>query len=106
MKLYHGTHIDNVSSIIEKGLLNKFEGVYLTDSAESAARWVGFRMAAQNCEKMVVIEVDLDKDSVVEGFDHSPMMEKIFGVGKSLLHEGDIDPEKITDIIYFEIKNR
>jgi len=42
MKLYHATFVKNIESIKEKGLLKMWEGVYLTDSKESAIKWMGF----------------------------------------------------------------
>jgi len=102
MKLYHGTYIENAESIREQGLLSRFEGVYLTDSLESAVRWVGIRMAAKEQNTMAVIEVDIDETNLEEGMDHSPMMVELFGVGKSLVSIDPIPPEKITDIHYIQ----
>ena len=31
MRLYHATSANNIESIQEKGLISRFEGVYLTD---------------------------------------------------------------------------
>jgi len=79
-KLYHGTSIGNVDSIQKKGLKKSvFEcGVYLTDSADSAAKWIGFRLAAMGQEMMAVIEVEVDSSKLSKGMDHSPMMQKLF----------------------------
>jgi RNA:NAD 2'-phosphotransferase (TPT1/KptA family) len=38
VRLFHATSARNAESIKKKGLLSKWEGVYLTDTAESAAR--------------------------------------------------------------------
>ena len=46
MRLYHATRTANIPSIQEKGLLPMFGEIYLTDSIESAHRWMGFRFAA------------------------------------------------------------
>jgi len=101
--LYHGTSIKNVDSIKEKGLLKSIYegGVYLTDSAESAARWTGFKLAAQGEDTLAVIEVMVPEDKLIPGVDHSPMMQTLFGVGESLVHEGDIPAENVIDILYF-----
>ena len=75
-----------------------WEGVYLTDSEESAIKWMGFRLRAMGETQMAIVEVDVPKRGLQEGMDHSPMMELIFGVGKSLLSPKSISPSKITKI--------
>lgn len=102
--LYHGTAVSNVESIMEEGLKSKFEGVYLTDSKDSACRWVGMRVAAMGGDVVAVIEVEVDEDGLEAGVDHSPLMEKIFGVGKSLLSPASIPPHRIKDVHYFAMK--
>ena len=82
IKAYHGTNVDNVASIKKKGLVSKYEGVYLTDSAESAARWIGFRLRAMGENMMAVIEVEVEEEELEEGMDHSTEMVRIFGVVK------------------------
>jgi hypothetical protein len=98
VKLYHATDAANLGSILAKGLLSKWEGVYLTDSAESAARWIGFRLAAMGKEKMIVVEVDVSPKGLVPGTDHSPMMEQLFGVGKSILSPKSIPAKAIRNV--------
>jgi len=103
MRLFHATAIENVESIKEKGLLSKFEGVYLTDSLDSACRWIGFRLEAMGQDQLAVIEVDVDEETLEEGVDHSPLMVKLFGVGRSLLSIDPIPAEKIKEVHYFKI---
>jgi RNA:NAD 2'-phosphotransferase (TPT1/KptA family) len=55
MRVYHATAVSNVESIREKGLLKVWEGVYLTDSEESAQRWIGFRLKAMGHDKIAII---------------------------------------------------
>lgn len=98
--LYHGTAHENIESIKEKGLLAKFEGVYLTDSLDSACRWTGMRI--QPGGKLAVIEVEVEEDDLEEGVDHSPMMITLFGVGKSLVSVEAIPPENIIEIREFQ----
>ena len=102
-KLYHGTSVKNVESILETGLkVSVFEqAVYLTESAESASRWTGFKLSAMGEDTLAVIEVTVDEDKLSPGCDHSPMMQSLFGAGESILHEGDIKPEDIINVIYF-----
>ena len=103
VRLFHATSAKNEESILEKGLVSKWEGVYLTDSADSAARWIGFRLAAMGEKAMIVVEVEVEEKGLIEGNDHSPMMVQLFGVGKSLLSPKDIPPSKIQEIYYYQL---
>lgn len=96
--LYHGTSVRNVESIRKKGLKVFFEGVYLTDSLESATRWTSFRLAVAGETQVAVVEVEVDEKKLVEGNDHSPLMVAIFGVGQSLLSPKSISPKRIKNI--------
>ena len=98
IRAFHGTDYDNNGSILKQGLISQFEGVYLTDSKESAVRWVGFRLRAHEKTKMAIIEVEVPEDSLEEGCDHSPMMVQLFGVGKSLLSPENIPPSAIRNV--------
>jgi len=102
-KYYHGTRKENLTSIMDKGLLSKFEGVYLTNSVDSASRWMIPRLLASDVGKLIVIEVTIDSDSVVEGCDHSEMMVKLFGVGESWLSIDNIPSDKITNVFDVEL---
>jgi len=103
MIAYHATSAKNVRSIKKKGLFSQWEGVYLTDSEESAARWIGFRLRAMGETKMAVIKVEVDEEKCEPGTDHSPVMETLFGVGKSILHPDVISTESILDITYYKL---
>ncbi len=103
VRLFHATSAKNAESIREKGLLSKWEGVYLTDTAESATRWMGFRLAAMGEPLMIVVEVEVEEKSLVEGCDHSPIMVQLFGVGKSLVSPKSIPPSKIKEIHYYQL---
>lgn len=105
MKFYHGTKISNVDSIKEKGLMPVFDFVYLTDSIDSALRWMGFRLAAMGEEDIAIIEVDVEEKELSEGYDHSPLMEEIFGTGKSLISETTIPPDMISDVHFYKLGN-
>lgn len=102
-RFFHATAIENVQSIKEKGLIAKYGEVYLTDSIESACRWMGFRLKAMGQDVMAVIEVEVDENKLTEGMDHSPMMVQIFGVGKSLVSEKSIPKSRVKRIHYFKI---
>ena len=103
VRLFHATSAKHAESIKKKGLLSMWEGVYLTDSAESATRWMGFRLAAMGEPLMIVVEVEVEEKTLVEGCDHSPMMVQLFGVGKSLVSPKSIPPSKIKEIHYYQL---
>ena len=103
VRLFHGTDYANIGSILKDGLISRFEGVYLTDSKESAARWIGFRLKADNKPKMAIIEVEVPEKGLEEGTDHSLMMEKIFGVGKSILSPENIPASAIRNVYECEL---
>jgi len=103
MRLYHATSANNIESIQKKGLVSRFEGVYLTDSIESAQRWIGFRLRAKGETLLAVVEVEVDENKIVEGTDHSPMMVTIFGVGKSFLSPKNIPAKKIVEIHLYKM---
>jgi hypothetical protein len=103
MRLYHATSAKNIESIQKKGLVSQFEGVYLTDSIESAQRWIGFRLRAQGETLLAVVEVEVDETKLEEGTDHSPLMVQLFGVGKSFLSPKNIPAKKIIEIHLFKM---
>ena len=106
VKLYHATDAANLGSILDKGLVSRWEGVYLTDSAESAARWIGFRLAAMGKPKMIVVEVEVSTRGLQPGTDHSPFMEQLFGVGKSILSTKNISAKAITNVWEYELNTK
>ena len=103
VKLYHATDAANLGSILASGLISKWEGVYLTDSAESAARWIGFRLAAIGKPTMIVVEVEISTKGLVPGTDHSPIMETLFGVGKSILSPKPIPAKCIRNVYEYQL---
>jgi hypothetical protein len=102
-RLFHGTSVKNVESILKQGLISKWEGVYLTDSIESAQRWCGFKLRAQGEDEIAIIEVDVASERLAEGTDHSEYMVKLFGVGKSLLSLENIPADKIKEVHLFKM---
>ncbi len=105
MKLFHATSTKNIDSIMAEGLKTRWEGIYFTDSAESACRWIGFRLAAVGEDTVAVVEVDIPKGWVIEGSDHSPLMQQIFGCGESFLCTKKRVPQtRIKEVHYFKMK--
>jgi hypothetical protein len=103
MRAFHATSFKNIDSIKDKGIESRFDGVYLTDSEESALRWMGFRYKAMGEDLIAVIEVEVNEEDLVEGIDHSPIMEKLFGVGKSLVSPKTITPDNIINFNVYEV---
>lgn len=106
LKLYHATDAANLGSILEKGLIAKWEGVYLTDSVDSAARWIGFRLSAMGNQNMIVVEVEISPKGLQEGCDHSSMMETLFGVGKSILSPKSIPAKCIRNVYAYQLNKQ
>lgn len=102
-RLFHGTSVKNVESIKKSGLISRWEGVYLTDSIESAQRWCGFKLRAQGEDEIAIIEVEVETEGLVEGTDHSEYMVKLFGVGKSILSLESISADKIKEVHLFKM---
>jgi hypothetical protein len=98
MRAFHATSTKNVPSIKKDGLINKWDYVYLTDSIDSALRWIGFRLQANGEKTIAVIEVEVDETKLEEGMDHSPMMVQLFGVGKSWTSSEPIPASAIKEV--------
>lgn len=102
---YHATSVEAAGKIQKEGLKPVFDFVYLTDSLESAQRWMGFRFQAMGHKQFAVVEVSMDPKELEEGTDHSPLMQSLFGAGASFTYDKKISPNKILDIHYFIINN-
>jgi hypothetical protein len=100
---YHGTSIKNLGSILKKGILaSPFEqGVYLTDSKESALAWMSMRLLTDD---ILVIELTVDDSKIEPGIDHTPLVQKLFGCGESYLYKGDIPPDQLLNYIQYSTK--
>jgi hypothetical protein len=76
------------------------EGVYLPDSIEGAAQWKTVTIQ----EKVVaVIEVEIDRRTIRDGVDHSPLMQTKFGAGKSFLSPKSIPGKSVKQIHFYTI---
>lgn len=102
-RYFHATRMANVDSIRKEGLKPVWDFVYLTDSKESALRWMGFRAKAMGDRVLAVVEVEANPKSLQEGSDHSPLMQMIFGAGRSLISEKRIPKSRIKRIHYFPL---
>ena len=102
-RFFHATSVKNIDSILKEGLKPIWDFVYLTDSLESAQRWMGFRFKAMGDPIFAIVEVEMDPKDLGEGTDHSPLMEQMFGVGKSLISEKRIPKSKIKKIHHIQI---
>lgn len=106
MRAFHATSVSNVPSIKKDGLIIKWDYVYLTNSIDSALRWIGFRLQATGEDTIAVIEVEVDESKLEEGMDHSPMMVQLFGVGKSWTSSEPIPATSIKEVHLYSINNK
>jgi hypothetical protein len=106
MRAFHATSATNVPSIKKDGLIIKWDYVYLTDSIDSALRWIGFRLQASGEDMIAVIEVEIDESKLEEGMDHSPMMVSLFGVGKSWTSSEPIPATSIKEVHLYNFNNK
>ena len=74
---YHATFEENIPSILEKGLLPFFGGVYLTDSIKAACNWKWISAIAMGRDRIAVVAVDVDESQLEPGRTHAPIMEQI-----------------------------
>lgn len=102
---YHATSIEAAEKIKKEGLKPIWDFVYLTDSIESAQRWMGFRFQAMGHSSFAIIEVKMDPKKLEEGYDHSPLMQTLFGAGKSLIYDKRIPANKIVNIHYYQFQD-
>jgi hypothetical protein len=88
MKIYHATPIKNLESIREYGLHSTYDGIYFSENAMSALKWVSLGKGGQ----YAVIEIDIKgRTGLKPGTDHAPIMEFLFPgkvwVSKRARHE-------------------
>lgn len=100
-RFFHATRMQNIPGIQKEGLKAIWDFVYLTDSLESAQRWMGWRIKAMGDSVFAVVEVEADPAKLQEGTDHSPMMVNIFGVGKSFTTDA-VPKSRVKKIHYFQ----
>ena len=79
-RYFHATPKSNFNSIVQKGIIAYFEGVYCSTSEETAARWVCFKR--RDAEQIMVLPFDRPEgdERMTIGIDHSPMMTQLLGV--------------------------
>lgn len=106
MRVFHATSVKNLDSIKESGLQSRFEGVYFTDSLDSACRWIGFRLKAVGERVIAVAEVEMRESELQPGTDHSELMVKIFGVGASYLGPRKVAKSRIKRWHFFQISEK
>lgn len=95
-KLWHATSYDNLSAILEQGILCGCEGlVYACVLPEEAARFVAIR----GVKKILLIEFKVDDKDVHESFDHS----FTFFQCKSFCIQHAIKPESLLSFRKLEL---
>ena len=91
MKFYHATQVTNVPSILQLGLKSKFEGIYLCEKPEDAAKF----LLVRGIKNLAIFEVNIRKNSksLAESFDHSFTFFKC----RAFIYTKDIPLENITN---------
>lgn len=79
-RYYHATPKSNLDSIIEQGIVSRFDGVYCSTSEQTALRWICF--TRREAEEIMVLPFDRPEgdERMSIGVDHSPMMTQLLGV--------------------------
>ena len=75
---WHATPYSNFHSIVEKGLLRSWGGVYCSTERETAVKWICFTRSQE--EKIMAIPFKKNPKDMELGMDHSPIMTKMLGV--------------------------
>tara|TARA_R110000822_G_scaffold115209_2_gene246964 strand:- start:7907 stop:8323 length:417 start_codon:yes stop_codon:yes gene_type:complete len=96
-RYYHATDIDNLPSIMRKGIL-AVPFVYCSTAEETAARWMSF--SRHGSKQIVTLPFDREEGDprMSIGIDHSPLMTQLVGVdddGASFTSNEAIPPEDI-----------
>ena len=98
MKVYHTTPIKNLESIREYGLHSTYDGIYFSENALSALRWVSLGKAGQ----YAVIEIDIKgRTGLKAGTDHAPIMEFLFP-GKVWVSK--IPRHEISKVLIYDVE--
>tara|TARA_R100000742_G_C4216546_1_gene41480 strand:+ start:218 stop:640 length:423 start_codon:yes stop_codon:yes gene_type:complete len=74
---YHATPFSNLSSIMAKGLVPTYNGLYSSESKELSVSWIC--MTNQDIKKIMVIPYKADPKTHRPASDHSLMMLRILG---------------------------
>lgn len=75
---WHATPYSNFRSIVEKGLLRSWGGVYCSTVQETAVKWICFTRATE--DKIMAIPFKKNPRDMELGADHSPWMTRMLGV--------------------------
>ena len=111
MKIYHATPIKNLESIREYGLHSNYDGIYFSENAMSALKWVSLGKGGQ----YAVIEIDIKgRTGLKPGRDHAPIMEFLFPgnvwvskrarheISKVLVYDVELDSSGKAGVIQLE----
>lgn len=106
-RYYHATPYNNFNSIVEQGIVSRFDGVYCSTSEETAVRWICF--TRRDAEKIMVLPFDRAEgdERMSIGADHSPMMTNLLGVsdeGASFVSSVNVGIQEIVwgDVMIYD----
>lgn len=106
--LYHSTNYSNLSSILSEGIKKHLEGVFFTDSKESALIF----SVLSHKEDVLVIEIDeedLDKDCMSISWDSSnERLANLFKVDnfETYLYTKNVEPEMIQNMYRYNLSKK
>ena len=97
-RYYHATSKENLTSIMQRGILRRFDGVYCSTNEETAARRICF--TRRGCKEVMTLRFNSREgdERMRIGADHSPLTLKIIGAheeGASFTSSETIPPEDI-----------
>ena len=106
--LYHSTNYSNLSSILSEGIKKHLEGVYFTDSKESALIF----SVLSHKEDVLVIEVDekdLDENFMSISWDSAnERLANLFKVDnfETYVYTKSVEPEMIRNMYHYELSKK
>ena len=106
--LYHSTNYSNLSSILSEGIKKHLEGVYFTDSKESALIF----SVLSHKEDVLVIEIDekdLDENFMSISWDSAnERLANLFKVDnfETYVYTKNIEPEIIQNMYHYNLSKK
>lgn len=103
--LYHSTNYSNLNSILSEGIKKHLEGVYFTDSKESALLF----SILSHKKDVLIIEIDendLDEDSISISWDSAnDRLANLFKVDnfETYVYTKDVEPEIIQNMYHYNL---
>lgn len=92
MRLWHATHGENISSILQNGLRASYDGyVYFFENPDNCFALMALHYGNE-VKSVVIIPVDFEEHEIQESISFS---EDVFGC-KEFVYKGDLPKERVT----------